>query len=224
VRIVAQSVELLAYTQLPPGRISDPCSDMARVVERCGRVSWKSEDKIGPGTADSFCVRVVSIRKDYSISEHASATILFVTDRFVTHQLVRHRLGAMTQESSHYINWSKEKWGREITVIKPLSLEEGTEHYDVWYKACLAGEKAYMSLIDSGVRHHQARAVLPGCLKSEIALTYNLRMWRTIFEQRCSPNNTLETIQVCTMAASIMADLCPEIMGEWKQNAGSPFS
>jgi len=196
---------------------------MARVVERCGRVSWKSESKIERGSAEGFCVRVVNIKKDLSIAEHSSATILFTTDRLTSHQLVRHRLGAMTQESTHYISYAKEKFGREIAVMRPLSVQEGTEAYRIWLESCRQSEGAYLEMVDKGVKHHQARFVLPSCLKTEIAMTYNLRMWRTIFDQRCSPNNTAETVFACMAAARIMSALCPEIMGDWKEKSDAYF-
>ena len=132
-RIVEPSAKLLAYTQLVPDSLAsgcDPCGDMARVVERCGRVSWKSEAKIERGSADDFMTRVVNIRKDESIAEHCSATLLFIMDRYASHQLVRHRIGAYTQESTHYINYSKK--GEEIEVCRPLGIPqymaESTEH------------------------------------------------------------------------------------------------
>ncbi len=219
-KIIEPKVELLAYTQLPPvDKKWDPCSDMARIVEKCGRVSWQSDDKTFEGSADGFCVRVVNIKKDMSIAEHVSATLLFTTDRYVMSQLTRHRLGAWTVESSHYCNYGKEKFGGEIAVCRPLTVKEGTEAYEVWKASCLESEQAYLRMINLGIKHHQARFVLPGCLKTQIACTMNLRMWRTIFDQRCTPNNTAETVHVSMMAARILAQLCPEIMGDWKEKS-----
>lgn len=42
-----------------------------------------------------------------------------ITDRGVSHELVRHRVFSFAQESQRYCNYSKEKYGREITFIKP---------------------------------------------------------------------------------------------------------
>lgn len=214
-RIVTPSVELIAYTQLPPGAMYDPCSDMARVVEIAGRTSWKSEDKMTLGSAEGFCVRVVNIKKDMSIAEHVSVVLRFVTERYCSHQLVRHRLGGMTQESSHYVNYSKEKFNGEIAVVMPETLPSFGPLYDIWHSSCLHAEQAYLKLIEGGMKHHQARFVLPGCLKTEIVMSYNLRMWRAILEQRTTPNNTAEIVTLTRKAGFILASLCPEIMGDW---------
>lgn len=237
--ITEPRVELLAYTQLPPLAKSsgegmafkslpdDPCSELARVVERCGRVSWKSEDKIGPGTADGFCTRVVNIRKDESIAEHCSVTLLFVTDRYVTHQLVRHRIGSYTQESTHYINYSKK--GDQIEVCRPMGIPRYTDpdnqwcesdEYCAWVAGCEEAERRYFYLLKQGVKHYHARYVLPSCLKTEIAVTFNLRIWRYVLGLRATPNNTPEIVHVMKMAGKILAGLCPEMFSEWGKEDG----
>lgn len=214
--IVEPNAELIAYTQLPPGAPKDDCSDMARVIERCGRVSWKSEDKMGPGTADGFMVRVVNIKKDESIAEHASATILLTTDRYASHQIVRHRIGAFTQESTHYINYGKEKFGEQIAVCRPLGIAIDTPEYRLWKDTCETCERTYLELIRGGMKHYHARFALSGALKTEIACTFNLRMWRHVLLQRTAPNNTPEIIAVMKMAGRIMAGLCPPMFEEFK--------
>lgn len=226
-KVVEPNVELIAYSQLPPERFgselnphlkyvsADPCSEMARIVERCGRVSWKSEDKSGPGTADGFCTRVVNIKKDESIAEHVSVTMLFTMDRYASHQLVRHRIAAYTQESTHYINYGKEKFGKEISVCRPRGIAEGSAEYHVWHGAMLDCEAAYLKILDAGVKHYHARFALPGCLKTELIATYNARMWRHVIAQRIQPNNTPEIVFVMKKAAKIMAGLMPEMFAEY---------
>lgn len=232
--IVEPKAELLAFTQLPPRKkhsdfdpvdgsgpwqtfVNEPCGDPARVVERCGRVSWKSEAKSGVGTADDFMVRVVNIRKDESIAEHVSATLLLTTDRYVTHQLVRHRLAAYTQESTHYINYGK-NGQRDLWVCEPMGISKwaGTgdsldtsEAYQVWHNSAMLAEQAYFKLLDLGVHHKHARYAMPSCLKTEIAVTYNLRMWRYVFKMRLPKANTPEITHLMMLALPILHQLCP---------------
>ena len=232
-RIAEPAVQVLAYTQLPPERVggeqnphmkyvsADPCSEMSRVVERCGRVSYKSEDKIGPGTADGFCTRVCNIRRDESIMEHASITMLLTTDRMTTHQLVRHRIAAYTQESTHYINYGKEKFAGEIVVMRPLGIPENSDEYGLWKDACQKAEHAYLNLLKIGVKHYHARHVLPSCLKTEIVVTWNLRMCRHVISQRSTPNNTPEIAHFMKLAAVEAAKLCPEILSDWEVRAAN---
>lgn len=229
--IVEPKAELFAYTQLVPNRVwdkgypdgsheaykmvpHDPASEPARVIERCGRVSWKSEDKSGPGTAEGFITRVVNIKKDESIAEHASATILLTTDRYASHQLVRHRIGAYTQESTHYINYTKK--GRELRVCRPLGIEVGSVAYDVWKAGAEEAERRYFEIIDMGVKHYHARFVAPACLATDIAVTYNFRIWRYVLQLRTTPNNTPEIVRATKMCGDILARLCPEMFGEWR--------
>ena len=56
-------------------------------------------------------------------------TVHFVCDRGVSHEFVRHRVFSFAQESQRYCNYSKEKFGNEITFIIPcwadsLALQE----------------------------------------------------------------------------------------------------
>ena len=71
-------------------------------IEKCGRVCYKSENKIGDGTAEKFVGNIIK-RGHESVLEHVSFSVRFVTDRAVTHELVRHRLASFSQESQRYV-------------------------------------------------------------------------------------------------------------------------
>lgn len=260
-KIANPSATVIAYSQLVPQTetrysadetrkiiAADPCSELSRITEICGRVSWKSEGKMGPGTADGFCVRVVNVRRDQSIAEHACVTMRLVTDRYTSHQVVRHRISAYTQESTHYINYSKPEQGGELTFMEPLGIKKHvpgpcsacsagdtemahhdhdhdwwglTPEYRDWMEHCERSERLYLDLIKRGVHHKNARHVLPGCLKTELVCTWNLRMWLHVLKERTSPNNTPEIIHVMKLAAANMVGLCPEIFGEYYSADGS---
>ena len=91
------------------------------VIERAGRTCYKSENKIGPLSSRRF-VRGIMASGHHSVIEHAHATVRFICDRGVTHEMVRHRLAAYSQESTRYANYMKDRFGREITVIAPLGM------------------------------------------------------------------------------------------------------
>ncbi len=154
-------------------------------IEECGRVCYKSEDKITAGSAEKFCRGIIQ-RGHEAVLEHCSFTIKFTCDRGVTHEIVRHRLASYCQESTRYCNYSKGQFGAEITVIEPLYLTEGTPAYAAWKKACEAAESAYFDLLGWGCTPQEARAVLPNSLKAEICMTANIREWRHFFRLRCS--------------------------------------
>lgn len=154
-------------------------------LERYARVCYKSEEKMGDEYNEQFLKSKVDLGHE-SIIEHEKATVMFVCDRGITHEIVRHRIAAYSQESTRYCNYSKEKFGNEITVIEPFFFV-GKKAYQSWKEACLESEKTYMAMLSEGYSAQEARSVLPNSLKTEIVVTYNLREWRHFFRLRCSP-------------------------------------
>jgi thymidylate synthase (FAD) len=122
-----------------------------------------------------------------SVIEHESITVLFTSNRGFTHELVRHRLCAFTQESTRYCNYSKGKFGSAITVTKRNEDLEKLEMMDEWMEGVGAAQQHYMALVEQGVKPQIARDLLPQVLKADIVITANLREWRHIFKMRCSP-------------------------------------
>lgn len=116
--------------------------------------------------------------------EHVHMSVRFTVDRGVSHEIVRHRIASYAQESTRYCSYDKEKFGSEITVVRPQAFEPGTEAFDVWKAACQEGERAYFHLLSLGVAPEYARDVLPTSLKTEIVVTMNLREWRHFFKLR----------------------------------------
>lgn len=135
-------------------------------------------------------VKVVNIKdyEDLSVEEfmaHAYFTFHFITDRGVTHEMVRHRPASYAQESTRYCNYSKDKFGGEITYIKPTGWDE-FKHYDKlqFVKAFESCEAEYNELIKRGFSPQQARAVLPNALKTEIIMTTNAGEFEHFFDLR----------------------------------------
>ena len=160
--------------------------EILRHLESCGRTCYMSFEKTGADTHLKFARHIVE-RHHESVIEHFSISVRFVTDRGVTHELVRHRLASYSQESTRYCNYSKDKFGSEITVIRPSELKEGTPEYKIWLNAVNEAEKHYMQMVEAGVKAEIARSILPNGVKSEIVATANLREWRHIFAMRCGP-------------------------------------
>jgi thymidylate synthase (FAD) len=150
-------------------------------IEKCGRTAYKSEDKITLDSAKNFVAGIMK-RGHESVIEHVSITVKFVCDRGVTHELVRHRLCAFTQESTRYCNYNK----KGMTVIDPSSTFwlNNDFCYDHWLNHMVECEKVYNTLINHGATPQEARSVLPNSLKTEIVTTANLREWRHILQLR----------------------------------------
>jgi len=150
-------------------------------LERFGRVCYKSEHLITEESAKDFIGRIIKSGHE-SVIEHISVTIRIVCDRGVTHEIVRHRIGSYSQESTRYCNYCK----KGVQFIEPIFFVDDEERMDIWLKAMHASEKAYNQLIGAGATPQEARSVLPNSLKTEIVVTYNLREWRHFLKLRCS--------------------------------------
>lgn len=162
-------------------------AEILKKIEKIGRVCYKSEDKITDDSARNFIANILK-RGHESVIEHEKVSVRIVCDRGVTHEIVRHRLASYSQESTRYCNYSNEKFGKELTFIKPIFWEESDKEYEIWLNAMRVIEETYNSLIETGAEPQQARSVLPNSLKTEIVVTMNLREWRHFFRLRTAKN------------------------------------
>ncbi len=158
---------------------------LEQVIERAGRVCWKSEDRICPGSSSKF-IEAIKAKHHESVLEHGSITVRIVCDRGVSHELVRHRLGSYSQESTRYCAYNKEKFSGHVTFIDPRPgfPDMGSIRFKLWKNAMREAEKAYFELLNAGAAPQEARDVLPNSLKTEIWVTYNPRAWRHVFLER----------------------------------------
>ena len=168
--------------------------EMLRAIELAGRTCYKSEDKITDESAKDFVATIMRGGHE-SVIEHGVLRARVICDRGVTHELVRHRLAAYSQESTRYCNY---KGGVEFIIPPWVGIEPGDYAQDnpdwtlvtsessdfEWFQACMNAEKSYLDLIEKGWKPQQARSVLPNSLKTEIVVTANLREWRRIFDLR----------------------------------------
>lgn len=125
-------------------------------------------------------------------------TVHFVCDRGVSHEFVRHRVMSFAQESTRYCNYSKDKFGNELTFIQPCWLDDerlklyGPYHTvirdkspeSIFIASLNNAEKDYIDLIDLGWKPQEARAVLPNALKTELVMTGFVSDWNHFFDLR----------------------------------------
>ena len=162
-----------------------------QLIEIAGRTCYKSEDKITPESSRAFVKKLID-SGHHAMIEHGSITVKMITDRGVTHEIVRHRIASYAQESTRYCNYSKDKFGNEITVILPVWFYDERDttqkriQYSRWEDACRQAEFYYLSLLDAGQTAQEARSVLPNSLKTEIVMTANPREFRHFFTLRAS--------------------------------------
>jgi thymidylate synthase (FAD) len=153
-----------------------------RAIEAMARISHRSEEAQTEDSWRRFITAVVLEHGDWSVVEHATASVIFRVDRGITHELVRHRLFSYTQESTRFVNGRK-SYPEGLEFIEPTNL---APEFPVirWHTACRASEEAYLSLLDAKVRPQEARSVLPNALASTVGMTGNFRSWRHFFLMR----------------------------------------
>lgn len=159
--------------------------EILKHLEKCGRVCYKSEEKITDESAALFIKKIVDNGHEAMI-EHFSVSVKIICNRGVTHELVRHRLASYAQESTRFCNYSKDKFGNQITVIEPVFWTDKPDLMEEFLRAMYDSEKHYLKLLELGALPQEARCVLPIGLKTEIVTTANLREWKYIFKMRCS--------------------------------------
>lgn len=113
-------------------------------------------------------------------------TVHFITNRAVSHELVRHRSMSFMQESQRYVAYDKDKFGNEITFIRPV-LMYTYEQYIQIRQALSYAETAYMNLRKSGLKPQQARCVLPNATKTELYMCGFEDDWDHFFDLRDKP-------------------------------------
>ena len=193
-------------TETPSFEILTPISDGGieelQLIEKVGRTCYKSEDKITPDgeSAKKFVKNLINAGHEAMIEHGPSLSVKFIVDRAVANEMVRHRVASFAQESTRYCNYSKDKFGNEITAITPyggILLDKGMQGVDSdalgaicyeWENAMNEAEKHYMRMIELGATPQIARSVLPCSLKTEIVMTANYREWRHFFKLRTAPS------------------------------------
>lgn len=157
--------------------------DELQLIEKAGRTCYKSEDKITDESAKKFVAGLIK-RNHEAMLEHSFLSIRFICDRGVSHELVRHRLASFAQESTRYCNYSQDKFGNELTFIKPCFFDD--IKYQRWLSAMADAQCAYFDLLNSGASPQEARSVLPNSIKTEVVMSTNYREWRHFFKLRAA--------------------------------------
>ena len=154
-------------------------------IEKACRTCYRSEGLI---TEDSYkkllknCIN----RGHESILEHEKITIRMRCDIGVYKDLTRHRFGSFSIESTRYCNYGKDKFDRELKVIKPCNIDEDSNLYAFWKNTMERIEMNYLHMTDNGATPDQMRMILPHSTAAEVTMTANIREWRHILELRCS--------------------------------------
>ena len=205
-KIIEPSVELVQNLNT---------DEIMKHIEKAGRVCYKSESNISDTSAEKFIANIVKSGHE-SVIEHVSVTFKIICDRGVTHEIVRHRIASYSQESSRYCDYSGNKFGGELTFIKPCFWSEDDENFKLWQKTMTEIEQVYLTMRKNNARPEQARSILPNSLKTEIFVTMNLREWRHFLKLRTDKRAHPQMREVAIKIYKILNEKLPVIFSDIK--------
>lgn len=198
----------------PSSKIITATPNILDVIENAARKCYLSEPKCSTNETDRIQERADFLRSKiklghHSILEHGCITVEFVCDRGVSHEEVRHRLQAISQESTRYCNYSKDKFGNEIAVITPFFFdsESSCDTLVELPQSMFSGNglPRFNLLYDSGKGYAETEVELNkfdvwflSMQMSEWAYLTLLKMGATPQEARSVLPNSLKTELVCT--------------------------
>lgn len=200
-KIIDAGFEIL--TPISEGGISE-----LRFLEKIARKCYKSEDKISEdGESANRLVGSLIKSKHEAMLEHMSLSVLFICDRGISHEIVRHRMASFAQESTRYCNYSRGKFGSEVTFIRPYNMNSDSTEFAIWESAMLTVERRYMELLRRGISPQMARSVLPNSLKTELVMTANLREWRHFLKLRAAGSTGAPHPQMLEITVPLLIEL-----------------
>lgn len=125
--------------------------------------------------------------KHMSIFEHCSITVELVTNRSLSHQLVRHRIAAYAQKSMRYVKFTSARGKDQLYVIRPYEYDSWTPKAQyLWRESIVSSVLCYDALIEQGVKAEDARGVLPQDISTKLIATWNLRqLLHILYDSAC---------------------------------------
>lgn len=130
-------------------------------------------------------VKIEGVQSSRFSELHNYATTHSICDIGAYKDVTRHRLASFSIESTRYCNYSKGKFGSELTMIEPCNIEKNSEMYKEWVKTMELIEHSYMRMAELGAKGDQLRMILPHSSKADMIMTANVAEWKHIFALRC---------------------------------------
>lgn len=183
-------------------------------IEKCGRTCYQSYEKESENSAEKMVQMLIKSGHE-SVLEHFSITVKMKTDVGAYKDITRHRAGtAFSIESTRFCNYSKGKFGNELTFIKPCNIEENSNLWYLWFYQMEYTEDTYKTMAEFGAKPDQLRMILPHSTAAEVCMTANLRAWRHILRIRCHKAAHPSVQQIMKMVLKEFKELLPEVFND----------
>ena len=212
-------------------KISEGAKEELQMIEKIGRVCYKSEDLImEDGESAKKFVAMLIKNGHEAMLEHSNLSVKFIVDRGISHELVRHRIASFAQESTRYCNYAKDKFGSECNFIditpgikldnkmKSMETSEIALVLEEWEKAMEGAERHYMKMLELGATPQIARSVLPNSTKTEITVSANYREWRNFFKLRIPKTAHPQMREVTIPLLKELKEKIPVIFDDIEEN------
>lgn len=212
-------------------KISECAKEELQMIEKIGRVCYKSEDLImEDGESAKKFVAMLIKNGHEAMLEHSNLSVKFIVDRGISHELVRHRIASFAQESTRYCNYAKDKFGLECNFIditpgikldnkmKSMETSEIALVLEEWEKAMEDAERHYMKMLELGATPQIARSVLPNSTKTEITVSANYREWRNFFKLRIPKTAHPQMREVTIPLLKELKEKIPVIFDDIEEN------
>ncbi|OQX22221.1 MAG: thymidylate synthase (FAD) [Candidatus Altiarchaeales archaeon A3] len=184
--------------------------DAEKLIETAGRTAYRSLNKQTDGTEKTF-VKMLVKRGHLSVLEHAYATFrISGVSRAFTHQLVRHRLCSITQQSQRYVSEEKFKY------TEPESIKNNPNAHKLFTKFMEGAKSLYAELQKAGIKNEDARFVIPNAVDSAIVITANFREWRHIIKLRGKMDAQWEIRKAVIEILKILKTHAPEAFEDFE--------
>ena len=185
-RVILENARLLSDLVVTStfGSLIDKAYPGFNLCDRCGFLKELDENL-------PVSVKLMSQEEMYeelpedAILKCAFLSVRYITDRGVSHELVRHRPASFAQESTRYCNYSKDKYKGRVTFVEPSGYETWSEEQkEVLISSLAFAEEQYLKATESGLKAQQARAILPNATKTDIVVTMNVKELIHFFKLR----------------------------------------
>lgn len=190
-----------------------PEEDVRRIC-RAARICYQSKELTTYEDRCEFIERLMKRDPDnphHSPLEHSSLSVIFTTNRAISHELVRHRIASFNQESTRYCTYSNDKFTNNVTFINDTHQER---YYEDWLDSCRDCERKYFQRLNDGYGTDEARGVLNNDVKTEIMVTANYREWRHILKLRTSKQAHYQMRELMIPLKEYLAEELPCVFGE----------
>ena len=190
-------------------RLISVTPDPEKVIEGAGRTCYQSRSTGEPGCRRAFIGKIIRSGHQ-SVLEHAYATFRITgVSRSFSHQLVRHRLCAFSQQSQRRVSEG------DFGLIEPPAIAQHPEAHRVFQASVAAAKSAYRNLRQLGISKEDARFALPNATQTEIVMSANFREFRHIFSLRCDGKAQWEIRTVALQMLSILKQAAPSVFADF---------